>query len=372
MSLKIHIALFMVSGCLSLQARQYAEDAEFVAHRKLYQETYEYLAAMLEGDTTLSFKNAVYAVENAYLNNRLDYDTFDLAVRYYADLALQFSKRSNLMYEGEDRSAMNIHGSIFTIMTADEPIFLDSSYYFKPNPFVYDFDDFWGEQDWTKMFISKLLYTHSGNCHSLPYLYKMLADELHVKAYLAFAPNHTYIKIHSQNPRIGWYNTELTNATFPIDAWIKSSGYVHLDAIRNGVYMDTVCATQEIATCLIDLAKGYERLFNDTAFLMTCTDLALRHYPNYINALLLKAETMKKQVEAKMSEQRVAHASQTFNDPTSRELFQNMEKLYFHIFTQGYRTMPKEMYINWLTDLKEHRDKYMNKNLIQNIKTTSK
>ena len=323
--------------------------------RQSYQEAFSYLTQMLKGDTVMSFKDAVFTVENAYLNGALSYDTLNLAIEYYARLAQEFSERSTLLYTGRDKEDIQKLGALFMVMTADKPVFADSTYYIQPDPFTYDFDDFWGETNWTKMFVSKLLDTNKGNCHSLPYLYKILADELDAKAYLSMAPNHTYIKIRSQNPKIGWYNTELTNATFPIDAWIKSSGYVHLDAIRNGLYMDTLSTKQEIAVCLIDLAKGYERHFNDTRFLMQCADTALAYYPNYANALLLKAETMKKDFEANPSH------------PNARSLFSEMEKLYFKIFQLGYRTMPKEMYISWLTDLKEHKEKYLNENLINVI-----
>lgn len=315
---------------------------------------------MLEGDTVLSFKKAVFSVENAYLKGILDYDTFDLAIQYYADLAKLFAENSTLMYEGHDKDEIKKHGAIFSIMTLSDVVLLDSGFYFEPNPFVYDFEDFWGEADWTKMFVSKLLATHTGNCHSLPYLYKILADELGVRAYLSMAPSHTYIKVRSHNPKIGWYNTELTNATFPIDAWIKSSGYVHLDAIRNGLYMDTLSLKQEIAVCLIDLAKGYEKEFNDSEFIMNCANEALKYYPNYTNALLLKAETMKRVFETNP------------DSSNAKTLFEEMEKLYFEIFKLGYRTMPKEMYVNWLTDLKEHKDKYVNKNLIENFNNSQK
>gem|GEM_PF-4659315 len=43
-------------------------------------------------------------------------------------------------------------------------------------------------------------------------------------AYLAMAPNHTYIKLRSD--KNGWYNTELTSASFPIDSWLMVSGYI--------------------------------------------------------------------------------------------------------------------------------------------------
>ena len=83
-------------------------------------------------------------------------------------------------------------------------------------PYSYDFTDFDGKEDWRQMFVIKLLQTHSGNCHSLPFLYKILIEENGEKANLALATNHIYIK--HQIKKSGWYNTELTSGIFPIDA----------------------------------------------------------------------------------------------------------------------------------------------------------
>lgn len=49
----------------------------------------------------------------------------------------------------------------------------------------YDFEDYMGAKDWSKMFVSKLLKTGSGQCHSMPLLYLMLAEEMNTEAYLA-------------------------------------------------------------------------------------------------------------------------------------------------------------------------------------------
>ena len=66
-------------------------------------------------------------------------------------------------------------------------------------------------------------------------------DELGEKCWLALAPNHMYIKAKTQH--IGWYNIELTTGDFPTDAWLMASGYIHLDAVRNGIYTDTLSLT---------------------------------------------------------------------------------------------------------------------------------
>jgi hypothetical protein len=71
-------------------------------------------------------------------------------------------------------------------------------------PMRYDFHDYRGEGDYRQQFVTKLLQTNTGQCHSLPLLYKILAEEMGVKAYLAFAPNHSYIRHQDEQGR--WYN----------------------------------------------------------------------------------------------------------------------------------------------------------------------
>jgi hypothetical protein len=216
------------------------------------------------------------------------------------------------------------------------------------------------------MFVTKLLRTHSGNCHSLPFLYKILCEELGAKAYLAMAPNHTYIKQWAK--KSGWYNTELTNRYFPIDAWIMASGYIHLNAVQNRIYMDTLSQKQSVAVCVIDLAKGFERRFPlDLNFIEKCADLAISHYPNYTNALILKAEITKKRFENIMEITGAKSPAQILNRDDAKNLFVSMENQYASIHRMGYRMMPKEMYLNWLGELKREKGKYLNRAAISNF-----
>jgi hypothetical protein len=205
--------------------------------------------------------------------------------------------------------------------------------------------------------------TKKGNCHSLPYLYKILCEELGVSAHLALAPNHIYIKHHSE--KTGWYNTELTSATFPIDAWLMASGYVHISAIQNGVYMKALTDKECISLCLIDLAEGYKRKTNykDTDFILKCCDTALLHFPNCVNALLLKVETLKYILENPTNESS-AEAGETnkSNEKRQRQLLE-IQDLYLKIHDVGYRQIPQDIYFEWLLDLKTEKDKYLNKNI---------
>ena len=84
-------------------------------------------------------------------------------------------------------------------------------------PYCYDFEDFRGEKDYRKMFVSKLLRTNTGQCHSMPLLYKLLADRLGVQTYISMAPNHTFISIKDERGNL--YRYETTNGHFTTDAF---------------------------------------------------------------------------------------------------------------------------------------------------------
>jgi hypothetical protein len=71
----------------------------------------------------------------------------------------------------------------------------------------------------------------------------------------------------------------------------------------------------------------------------------------------LKAETLfaqhKKLVQSKGKD-----------DFENKAKFAEMNKIYKQIQQSGYRQMPKQMHINWLLDLKENKDKYINKKIV--------
>jgi hypothetical protein len=261
--------------------------------------------------------------------------------------------------------------ALFSTIIDTIPVQVNNNNVFYLEPYSYDFIDIWGNNDWSNMFVIKLLETKKGNCHSLPFLYKIIADELGAKTHIAVAPNHFYIK--HQNKRDGWYNTELTSGIFPIDAWLMASGYIHLDAVVNKLYMEALSEKQMLALNLIDLAKGYEKKLGVHAksdFIVKCCETALKYYPNYINALILKAETKKKSFDMLMEKYNAQNPAEIFIYPEAQQIFNEMTAMYAEIQEVGYRKMPEEMYLNWLVSLKSERSKYENKN-ISNFKPKS-
>jgi len=334
-----------------------------------YDLAYTELQGMLTGNAPVSFKRAVFITENAYLNGSLNYQEFVSNINILSKLSKQIAEQDQLIYSESDKVRVSRYAAVFRIMKDSVRFMVDSARSFTTLPYGYDFDDFWGEKDWQKMFVTKLLKTHSGNCHSLPFLYKILCEELGEPAWLAMAPNHIYIKLWSKNT--GWFNTELTSGYFPIDAWIMASGYIHLNAIQNRLYMDTLSTRQSIAVCLVDLAKGLERKVGQHAsidFVRKCCDLALQYYPNYANALLLKAETMKATFEQYMKRMGAKNPVDALSNPVAKATFDDMENLYMNINQLGYRMMPKEMYLSWLAELNEQKGKYSNTKILNKFK----
>lgn len=270
-----------------------------IAQNEIYKNGLLTIDSLLShGNSSQDLKKAVFCVENAFYDNQLDYTAYDKAISTEVKLIELISNQKMIDYNSVDFKSVNRHATIYRVMK--DTLRFEANYtgYFYHYPLKYNFEDPNGKEDWTNMFTSSLIVNRIGNCHSLPLLYKLIANDLDEKAWLSLAPNHMYIKLH--NSESGWFNVELTSGSFPSDSWIKSTGYIHIDAIKNGIYMDTLSDKQSIALCLIDLAEGYihknSEDFNPD-YVLECCNKSLQYFPDYINALLLKSEILIRKLE---------------------------------------------------------------------------
>ncbi|CAA7392468.1 hypothetical protein CHRY9393_03188 [Chryseobacterium fistulae] len=338
---------------------------------QFYNDSFQTIDNMLEDKQKYSFKDAVFSVEEAYYQGKLDTVALNKEIEFLKRFAQSILKNRDLEYKEADKEKVSKYSAVYSIMCRSLPIaYKDTVIQYKP--FAYDFTDVFGHNDLPNLFVSKLLATKKGNCNSMPYLYKILAEELGVEANLALAPNHVYIK--HQIKSIGWFNTELTSGIFPEDGWLMASGYIHLDAIKNGVFMKALNNKESLALCLFDLAQAYNRSFpgNNGEFVLKALNRAIEVYPHFAKALILRAETHKKQFEKQMHYQNLdpnnsANIKIAQQDPKAKELMELMKKEYGYIYDLGYRQMPEDMYLDWLVSLKTERNKYENKKLINNF-----
>jgi hypothetical protein len=237
-----------------------------------YNRAYWIISDMLSGKQPLCLKKAVFAYEWAYSEGKLDYESYDNEIRETARKLQQFVKNRRISHL---RTSGNY--SLFEYFTKPSELNGNKS-------FQYDFEDPHGENDQTKPFVTKLMRTHTGQCHSMPLLYKILADEMGVEAYIAYAPLHSYIKHRDE---IGnWVNVELTTGEIQADEFYVSTYNITSDDIRNRIYMDTVSLHKTIADCLSNMTFGYKHLYGgEDPFVYQCFNTVLKYYPNDIMAL---------------------------------------------------------------------------------------
>jgi hypothetical protein len=160
-----------------------------------YEKAFTSIKAMLEGKQPMSFKKAVLIAENAYFENTLDTLQIEMEIRWYAILCKLYQQANPIIgYNFKDHDEVSLRGAVFKVLTDTVSAVIQQEKIYHL-PFTYDFDDFFGDVSWAQTFVSKLLRTKKGNCHSLPYLYKILCEELGLSAHLALAPNHIYTKM---------------------------------------------------------------------------------------------------------------------------------------------------------------------------------
>jgi hypothetical protein len=304
------------------------------------------ISGMLEDKQDLSLKRAVYLSENATYGN-LDYEWFCYLIQKETDFVKSALAAENLSLENPDAIKWML-SRLFsdTIQIGNE----------RHIPFTYDFEDPFGKTDWTKMFVTKLLTTRKGQCHSMPLLYLILAEELGVDAYLSYSPQHSYIKV--KNAKGEWYNFETTNGHYTSTNWILSSNFIKVEALQNGVYLDTLSKKELVASCLNDLANAYVHKFEAyDKFTVQCADKALENHTNNINSLKIKANYRTVLFDYVVWQLKYPPPATINQYPKAYELLRLRDEAYDRIDQIGYENMPEEAYTAWLKSFENEKGK---------------
>jgi hypothetical protein len=303
-------------------------------HKAMYKKALQEQIMMLQGKTPLDFKKSVFLVENAYHKNKLNYTDFCNQISSIGQIL-----RKMIVEKGLNHYKTSGNWATFTYLTDTIP---ENKY----KPYIYDFDDFEGRKDFSKQFVSKLLRTKGGNCHSLPFLYKLLANEIGAKSSLALAPNHCYIK--HQNEEGQWINVEMTNASFPRDQWMIKSMAISVDAIRQGTYMRPLTPKEEICFTIFDLASAYEHQFGNDEFVIEVSNVGLKYFPNCLELCMTKNNALIEVIE-KGKKKAIIDTAYLLRQASICKA--NMKK----INELGYKDMPKEQYLSWVKFIEQEK-----------------
>ena len=250
---------------------------------KRYVMAYKEMTSMLEGITDLSIKRAGFLSEWAYLDGNLDYEK---------DFCEEINRVSNFI-----NSFISVN-HLEKYKTAKQMALCE--YFFNPwsgnnyKPYTYDFTGEIPTNDWRNQFVSRVLKSHKGQCHSLPWAYKLFAEAIEAKAYIAHGPGHCFIMYKDEDNLYPeeWVNVELTSHQYQPTFWIKEYFAISDSAISKGTYLTPLSDRQTVAAQLTDLAFGYNAKYHKyDKFTLDCVQMSLRYYPMNPNAIIIKGKS---------------------------------------------------------------------------------
>ncbi|WP_306353671.1 hypothetical protein [Flavobacterium sp. '19STA2R22 D10 B1'] len=315
-------------------------------------------------EDTYSIKEINFDIENAFYENKLDKEEFNTVIAQTSQFLL--AKMNELGYDVQSNSAKNY--MLFQFFS--ETLALKSTKQ-KHLAFKYDFEDYTGKDNYSKLFVSKLLATGTGQCHSMPLLYLILAESLQAEAYLALSPNHSYIRFPDDAGK--WFNIELTNGMFSTTSYILQSGYIKSEALQNNIYMENLSKKELLGQHYTDLASGYIHKFGYDEFVEKIIDKALEYYPNSVNARIVKANSAKARFEYVMQQLGInplnhQELQNIRNFPKAVTLLNEVNQRYDAIDNLGYEPMPEEVYQQWLQSMTDEKQKQDNETLSKQLK----
>ena len=313
----------------------------------LFRHAYEEIKDMLENRKPISFKKAVFLIDNAYMGGTLNWEWYNQEIKNKLTV---FDQMINSSGYGKYKTAKN--WAIHTYMT-DTTI--------TPNGYQryhYDYANYTND---TTGLVYNLLQTHLGNCRSLPYLFKIWCDEYGASAFLATAPMHVYVRQQDENGV--WWNLELTSfyRYMPSEDYIAQLEITEA-ARKSGLYMKSLNEQENLVLCLDDLLRYYlER--NDIIcdpFVEEVLETAIKYRP--ISEVQLKRfSCFKHKLDNAMEAKGINDYSKIGKYPDLVKKFEAMDSVGHFIEWTGYRKISEERYQNMTNETEQKRKKYTTK-----------
>lgn len=331
---------------------------------------YDVFVKMQKLDTlNFSTKEVNFDIENAYLDNKLSKEEFNKTIKQTATFLI--AKMKELGYDLNSNSAKNF--MLFKYFTETLQV---KGFKTKHFPIKYDFEDYRGKNNWSKMFVTKLLKSGSGQCHSMPLLYLTLAEEINAEAFLALSPEHSYIKFQDEKSK-KWFNIELTNGMFSTPSFILGSGYIKAEALQNKLYMQSLSKRELLSQLYSDLANGYIHKFGYDGFVEKVIYKALELNPKSIFAQMLKSDYDTQHFLYACSKEGInpnnkEDFQRIMNYPELKALLMKTNKQYKTIDDLGFEPMPEDAYQKWLGSMKQEKNKQEDEKAQEQLKQLTK
>jgi hypothetical protein len=341
------------SAQVNLSTSTNYKSQEFATKTKLYTDALQNLKEMLDGKRALSVSDAYYTLESAYGSTYITKKEYDNIIQESALFIKKWLVQNGLDPSNNTALHYGIQkfiGDTLTVVTKTPEGKITQR---KTHaPFLYDYSDYKGEQDFRNYFVTKCIATGTGQCNSMPVVYLALAEALGVKTYLTFAPYHSFIKypdekgiIHNYEPTSNW---RITNE------WYMDNLFITDAAFQNGIYLDTLNGKQIIANCIIDLAWGYMQKFGpaDGKFVGQCLMAPGPQFPrnNNIYAWFVYGDCLTRKLDLFLRAKGVKDLNELSKYPEAKSIYDEIMKNERLISSLGYQDLPKSVYEKLMQD----------------------
>lgn len=307
---------------------------------------------MLEGEQPTSIKKAVWLAEVLHIGETYRYEIFDKQITDAAAFCKQYTHEQGLDWKKHDHRAKAL------IAYFSQTIQLKTGEVHKP--FAYDFQDPLAKNSHYAMTVHKVLKTGKGQCHSLPLLFRVLAEEMQVKAYLVLSPAHSYIKLFLEDGRTPIFET--TNNHLTQESWIQSSNIVPFSALRSGIYMDTLSAKETLVHCLAHLCNDYIHKFDYQEIIFNISRISINHAPNYPQMWAILSNTLTYKTMEDVKALGYPKMEELDKYPELKKQMTDLYRLYAEIDRMGYKDLDEKTYIQWLEENQKSIKQYQVQN----------
>ena len=328
---------FILREITAIEGKQPVSNAQYLAQANLYK------ALSLEFERLIttpnvSLKQAVFLAERPQWQAENMFSTFKKQVEHYAQMV-----RNGL---SPNPNKEEVYKALFRF-------FRDTTFDRQGKilhlPIRYDFTDYWGDKDYRNLHVLKLLAKNTGQCRSLPLLYKLLASELGVPAWICYAPNHSFIA--HQSDKNEWLFLELTSLQYvPLSVYMES-GFIRTEAMNNRIYLDTLSNQQLIASLWVDLASDFWHtldVFDDANIVREICQKSLRYYPNNISARILLHNVCVSRLKRDLMKAGNPSAKVLSESPVWKARFDELQRHFDILIQLGFDAIPRDLYDAWL------------------------
>ena len=327
----------------------YWKSPEFAQQTKAYSDAFDKLKDMLTGKTPLSVKDAYYEIENANGNTYLSKEEYDLQIKKSSNFIRQWLVENKYSLKNN----ISLHFGIQKFMSDTLTIGKKHNKEMpgiKPEThlgFYYDYQDYKAQKDERSYYVTKTFATGNGQCHTLPIVYLILAEQLGAKTYLSYAPIHSFIKYPDNKGNI--HNYEVTTNWQISDQWYKENFNIKSLAIKKVIYLNTMNSQQIVACAMLDLASSYDKKFGitDGSFIAQCVDYAINYFPNKeanITAWLLRVKVANIKLNRIAKNNPDKTKEEIENIPEAKALINDLNLLETKIESLGYEPIPEAIY----------------------------